>query len=73
MGQKVPSLFTVMSTGNQATNPAVYSKDVNPFVLNKNSIVDVIINNYDGGLHPMRKSTNAPFSLSFLFLTLSFS
>ena len=54
VGQKVPSLFTVMSVGKDATKPAVYSKDVNPFILTKDQIVEVIINNDDDGAHPMR-------------------
>ncbi len=49
---KTPTLYTVLSSGDLATNPAIYSEYTNPFVLQHNDVVEVIINNADGGTHP---------------------
>ena len=42
---KVPTLYTAMTTGEAATNPAVYGEFVHPFVLVKNEIVEIVVNN----------------------------
>lgn len=42
---KVPSLYTVMSAGEDAANPLVYGEYTHPFVLEKNSIVEIVVNN----------------------------
>ncbi|KAF9172751.1 hypothetical protein BGX21_010796 [Mortierella sp. AD011] len=49
---KVPTLHTVMSMGNLSSNPEVYGKFANPYVLNYNDEVEIIINNADAGNHP---------------------
>lgn len=49
---KVPTLYTAMTTGEAATNPAVYGEFVHPFVLAKNEIVEIVVNNLDSGKHP---------------------
>lgn len=49
---KVPTLYSVLTTGPAATNPIVYGTDVNPFILKKNDIVDIVVNNFDTGKHP---------------------
>ncbi|KAH8896981.1 hypothetical protein GQ53DRAFT_890616 [Thozetella sp. PMI_491] len=50
--QKVPSLYTALSTGKEALNPVVYGVNSIPFVIKNNDIVEIIINNYDNGNHP---------------------
>lgn len=51
--QKVPSLFTAMSVGAAATNPAVYGVNANAFVLKSGQLIEIVINNYDQGDHPI--------------------
>lgn len=50
--QDVPTLYTVLSSGNLSTDTAIYSEYTNPFVLNHNDVVEVIVNNADTGSHP---------------------
>ncbi|TVY65563.1 Iron transport multicopper oxidase FET3 [Lachnellula suecica] len=54
--QKVPTLYTVMSTGQDAMNPLVYGDYSHPFVLEKDQVVEIVVNNHDGdadsGKHP---------------------
>ncbi|UKZ80571.1 hypothetical protein TrVFT333_008333 [Trichoderma virens FT-333] len=49
---KVPSLYTAMSAGNLADNAAVYGEFTHPFVLKKDEIVQIVVNNLDSGRHP---------------------
>jgi iron transport multicopper oxidase len=49
--QKVPSLFTAFTTGVDNSNPIVYG-DVNPFVVSKDDIVEIVVNNFDEAIHP---------------------
>lgn len=49
---KVPTLYSVLSSGDQATNPAVYGEYTHPFVLEKDEIVQIVVNNLDTGRHP---------------------
>jgi iron transport multicopper oxidase len=49
---KVPSLYTVLSSGNLSTDATVYGEYTNPFVLNHLDVVEVILNNNDTGTHP---------------------
>ncbi|KAE8447937.1 hypothetical protein EG329_010009 [Mollisiaceae sp. DMI_Dod_QoI] len=49
--QKVPTLFTAFSTGSSNTNPLVYGA-VNPFVVNRGDIVQIVVNNQDAAIHP---------------------
>ncbi len=49
---KVPTLYTALSAGDLATNPAVYGEYTHPFVLKKGEIVELVINNIDPGKHP---------------------
>jgi iron transport multicopper oxidase len=53
IGQKVPTLYTALTTGKDAWNPAVYGEWVNPFIFKYNEVIQVIINNNDTGFHPM--------------------
>ncbi|KAF2465184.1 putative multicopperoxidase [Lindgomyces ingoldianus] len=52
IGQKVPTLFTALTTGQNAKNPKVYGETTNPYVLNKGDIVQIVLNNLDDGGHP---------------------
>ncbi|OBT89259.1 hypothetical protein VE02_02612 [Pseudogymnoascus sp. 03VT05] len=49
---KVPTLYTALTSGLTATNPAIYGQYTHPFVLAHNQIVDLVINNNDPGKHP---------------------
>ena len=49
---KVPTLYSVMSTGDMATDATVYGGYTNAFVLDKDDIVDIVLNNEDTGKHP---------------------
>lgn len=51
-GPKVPTLYSVMSTGANATDPTVYGEYTHPFVLEKDEIVQIVVNNMDTGRHP---------------------
>lgn len=55
---RVPTLYTVMSSGEHASNPAIYGSHTNSFVLRGNETVEIIVNNNDDGVRP-------PFSFSF--------
>ena len=48
----VPSLYTALSTNAAASNPFVYGSSTNSFVLEKNHVVEIIVNNADTGKHP---------------------
>lgn len=48
---KVPVLGTALSAGDYATNSLVYG-NVNAFVLQKDDIIDIRLNNQDTGKHP---------------------
>ncbi|KAJ5735559.1 uncharacterized protein N7483_000684 [Penicillium malachiteum] len=49
---KVPTLYSVLSSGSLATNPKVYGNDTNPYVLGHNQVVEIVLNNNDTGAHP---------------------
>jgi iron transport multicopper oxidase len=51
VAQKVPSLFTAISAGSENTNPLIYGA-VNPFVVEKNEVVEIVVNNLDAAIHP---------------------
>jgi iron transport multicopper oxidase len=46
---KVPTLYTVLSTGPNATNPTIYGSNTNAFVLAQNEVVEIVLNNDDPG------------------------
>ncbi|KAK7519477.1 putative ferrooxidoreductase Fet3 [Phyllosticta citriasiana] len=50
--QKVPTLYSVLSSGSAATNPVIYGHDTNSYVLMKDQVIDVVLNNMDTGKHP---------------------
>lgn len=49
---KVPTLYTVLSAGDAATNAEVYGTYTHPFVLERNEVVQIVVNNLDPGRHP---------------------
>lgn len=49
----MPSLYTALSVGIYATNPIVYGQAANAHVVNYYDVVEVVINNFDGGGHPL--------------------
>ena len=49
---KVPTLYTALSAGDDAMNPQVYGEYTHPFVLKKDEIVQIRLNNLDAGRHP---------------------
>ena len=49
---KVPTLYTALSTGQNATNPTIYATNTNAFVLERNQVIDIVVNNNDTGRHP---------------------
>lgn len=49
---KVPTLLTVLSAGEAATNELIYGTNTNSFVLQGGDIVDIVLNNFDTGKHP---------------------
>ncbi|KAJ5965246.1 hypothetical protein N7481_011960 [Penicillium waksmanii] len=56
--QKVPSLYTALSGHQYALNPIVYGNHSNPFVLKpvvlkKGEVVEIVVYNYDTGIHPI--------------------
>ena len=48
----VPTLYSALTTGESATDPAVYGSSTNAYVLEKGQVVEIIVNNYDPGKHP---------------------
>lgn len=49
---KVPTLHTVLSAGKNASNAEVYGSNTHTFVLKKDEVVDIVLNNNDTGRHP---------------------
>ncbi|KIX05409.1 uncharacterized protein Z518_06281 [Rhinocladiella mackenziei CBS 650.93] len=49
---KVPTLYTVMSSGDLATNAEIYGEFTHSVVLHHNDVVQLVLNNADGGSHP---------------------
>ena len=50
---KVPTLYSVLTTGQHATNSATYGKSTNPYIIDYNDIVEIVVNNFDTGGHPI--------------------
>lgn len=49
---KVPTLYTVMTSGSLSTDPTVYGVNTHPLVLEHNQVVEIVLNNHDPGKHP---------------------
>ncbi len=56
----MPSLYTALTTGSDAENPLVYGVNANAKVVKQGDLVEVVINNFDGGGHPMHLHGHAP-------------
>lgn len=50
--QKVPTLYTALSVGKDATDPRVYGVNSNPYVLEYGKVYEIVLNNQDTGGHP---------------------
>jgi iron transport multicopper oxidase len=61
--QKVPSLFTAISTGQDAISPQVYGVNANAQVLGYGNVIELVINNFDSGAHPIHIHGHAPQQL----------
>lgn len=49
---KVPTLYSVVSSGDLATNSDVYGEFTHSTVLGHNQVVEIVLNNGDTGSHP---------------------
>lgn len=49
---KVPTLYSVLTSGNLSTDPTIYGVNTNPFILKHNQVVEIVLNNHDPGKHP---------------------
>ncbi|ESZ96207.1 multicopper like protein [Sclerotinia borealis F-4128] len=49
---KVPTLYTVMSAGDNALNAAIYGEFTHSFVLDYEQTIEIVVNNLDSGKHP---------------------
>ncbi|KAL8969012.1 MAG: hypothetical protein Q9197_004570 [Variospora fuerteventurae] len=49
---KVPTLYSALTSGNMATDAAIYGEHTIPFILEKNNVVEIVLNNMDAGKHP---------------------
>lgn len=56
----MPSLFTALASGKDAKNPVVYGVNANAHVVQKGDLVEIVINNFDSGGHPMHFHGHAP-------------
>ncbi|KAI9734044.1 MAG: hypothetical protein M1818_006982 [Claussenomyces sp. TS43310] len=52
VGQKVPTLYSVLTTGSSASDPRVYGQ-VNPFIVRLGQTVQIVFNNLDAAIHPL--------------------
>jgi iron transport multicopper oxidase len=48
----VPTMFTALTSGAEAVNPAIYGNTTNSFVLKHLDMIYFVINNHDTGGHP---------------------
>lgn len=49
---KVPTLYSVLSSGNYSDNAEIYGEFTHSTILKKNQVVEIILNNGDTGSHP---------------------
>lgn len=49
---KVPTLYTALSSGDLANNATIYGVNSNPYILQHNDVIEIILNNNDTGKHP---------------------
>lgn len=75
--QKVPTLYTAISSGQAAWNPDIYGHNAHVFVANDSQLIEIKIANMDGGSHPVSKKDQALLDIDRVIreifqLTLSF-
>ena len=51
--QKVPTLYSVLTTGVAALDEEIYGINTSPMVVHYNDLVEIVINNFDSGFHIM--------------------
>ncbi|GME93752.1 unnamed protein product [Ambrosiozyma monospora] len=49
---KVPALATLFSSGDYADNVTIYGSNTHSYILEKDEIVEIVLNNNDTGKHP---------------------
>ncbi|KAE9966668.1 hypothetical protein EG327_011744 [Venturia inaequalis] len=50
---KIPTLYTALTTGSDAWNPAVYGAGANAYIINSGQIIQIVVQNDDAIEHPM--------------------
>lgn len=51
--QKVPTLYSVLTSGETALDDEIYGINTNPMLVHYNDLVEIVINNFDSGYHIM--------------------
>ena len=49
---KVPTLYTVLSAGDAVNDVSIYGSNTNSFILQKDDVVEIVLNSKDPGKHP---------------------
>ena len=49
---KIPTIYTALSSGSLVNDTTIYGPNTNAFILQKDQVVDIILNNHDPGRHP---------------------
>lgn len=49
---KVPTLYTTLSSGAAANDTTIYGSNTNAFMLEKDQIIQIVVNSLDPGKHP---------------------
>jgi len=49
--QPVPALYSAATTGDDNQNPEIYGQ-INPFIIQSNKVIQIVVNNLDGANHP---------------------
>jgi len=49
--QKVPTLYSASTLGDDNDNPAVYGQ-IHPFIVNEGEVIQLVVNNLDAAIHP---------------------
>ena len=49
---KVPTIYTVKTSGNLSSDPTIYGYNTHTYVLQHNQVIEIVLNNHDPGKHP---------------------
>ena len=60
LAQVVPTLSTVLTTSEAASNASVYGANTNAMIADYGQLVEIVINNYDTGAHVIHIHGHAP-------------